>query len=716
MKANQVRQAIQLIDEGNTIPFIARYRKEMTGGLDDEQLRLLLDRLESLRALEQRRDEVLRLIEEQGVLTDELRQQIESAEHRQRLEDLYRPFRPKRTTRASQARSRGLEPLAQWLRSRQAEDPMQVAAAYVNEEHGITDAAEALQGAMDILAEDLSDTPDIRGWVRQVTWDEGVIESRATGKAEGRTAFEQYYEYAEPVAKLPPHRILALDRGEREEILRVAVKAPVERLVAYLEAALKGRGAAAAPSPADPYLQRVAADAYSRLLAPAVEREIRHELTARAEEQAIKVFASNLKALLLQPPLRGRVVMGLDPGYRTGCKVAIVDPTGRLLEVAVVYPAPPQSRVEEAKAVWRRLIQRYGVTVIALGNGTASRETEQVVADLLREGDLDVAYTIVNEAGASVYSASPIGRQEFPDLDVSERSAISLARRLQDPLAELVKIEPKSMGVGEYQHDVNQKRLAEALQGVVEDAVNAVGVDLNAASAALLTYIAGIGPTLAQNIVAHRNEHGPFPNREALLSVKRLGPKAFQQAAGFLRIPGAENPLDQTPIHPESYGPAEQLIRSLGHSLHDVTAERSVNGAALRAKLDTLDATTLKQMAERLGVGVPTLQDIVAALKRPGRDPREDLPPPMLRHDVLTLDDLKPGMVLTGTVRNVVDFGAFVDIGVTQDGLVHVSELANRFVRHPLQVVAVGDVVKVQVLAVDKELGRISLSMKRVSS
>jgi len=735
----QVESVVRLLDEGNTIPFIARYRKEQTGGLDEEVLRTIEQRLEYLRNLANRRAEVIRLIDEQGALTPEIAQALEAASTLQRVEDIYRPFRPKRRTRASVARERGLEPLADWLMSRPvAGDPLQRAGEFVDVDRGVNTADEALAGARDIIAETLADDPEVRAFVRQWTTRNGTIVCEAVDPA-ARTPYEQYYEYSEPVSHIRPHRVLAINRGEREKAIRAKIEVPDdEQVLEYLRRWLMreaGAGPAASPtasatvrtvasptaSPTDPELALAAADAYARLLAPAVERDVRNALTEQADAQAIRVFGANLRSLLLTPPIRGEVVMGVDPAYRTGCKIAVVDATGKLLEVAVVYPTPPQRRVEEAERVLLAMIDRHSVDLIAIGNGTASRETEAFIAALIRRSarSQSLAYVIVSEAGASVYSASATAREEFPELDVSERSAVSIARRLQDPLAELVKIEPKAIGVGQYQHDVAEKELVSALGGIVESAVNRVGVDLNTASAALLSHVAGLSKVVSGNIVKKREADGAFADRAALMSVPRLGPKTFEQCAGFLRVPGGSNPLDNTPIHPESYSVAERLLSELGFSVDDVISTASQH-YELREALSPLrtDAANgpqaLSDWAARLGVGVPTLQDIVEALERPGRDPRDEMPQPVLRTDVLTMDDLHPGMVLEGAVRNVVDFGAFVDIGVQQDGLVHISELSDAFVRHPLDAVSVGDIVCVRVLSVDKDRGRIALSMKTV--
>jgi len=695
----QVRAVAALLDDGNTIPFIARYRKEMTGELDEHRLRAIEERRNYLKQLEERKAEVIRLIDEQGKLTDELREAIKRAVKLQEVEDLYRPYRQKRKTRASVARERGLEPLAAWLLVQPREgDPLAEALKYVDEEKGVPTPEEALQGAKDILAEDWSDDAGIRGWVRKFTREHGVLQSRARDP-EKESVYEMYYEYSEPVRRIPPHRVLAINRGEREDVLAVAIDVPLEPVMDELR-----RRVIRGPSATEAILAEALEDAYKRLIAPSIEREIRAELTEKAEEQAIGVFAENLRHLLLQPPVKGRVVLGVDPAYRTGCKLAVVDETGKLLEVAVAYPTPPHNRTAEAEAVFRRLIERHNVDLIAIGNGTASRETERFVADVIRNlPERRLQYVMVSEAGASVYSASKLAAEEFPDLDVAERSAVSIARRLQDPLAELVKIEPKSIGVGQYQHDVAQKRLEESLAAVVESAVNHVGVDVNTASPSLLSYVSGINSTLAKNIVKVREERGKFRNRQELLNVPRLGAKTFEQCAGFLRITDGDNPLDRTPIHPESYSVVERLFAELGLSLADIGTP------ACRERLKDVDPASL---APRLDVGVPTLRDILDSLQRPGRDPREDLPPPIFRTDVLDITDLRPGMELRGTVRNVVDFGVFVDIGIKNDGLVHISQLSDRYVKHPTEVVAVGDTVTVWVLDVDVKRGRVGLTMR----
>ncbi|MBB6674023.1 Tex family protein [Cohnella nanjingensis] len=699
LKTGQVRTVSGLLDEGNTIPFIARYRKEMTGELDENQLRAIEERRGYLKQLELRKDEVVRLIDEQGKLTPELEGAIRKAVKLQEIEDLYRPYRQKRKTRASVAKERGLEPLAQWLLSQPRQgDLLAEAAKYVDEGKGVPTAQDAAQGAMDIVAEGIADDADIRKWVRRFTWDHGVLTSKAKN-AEAESVYEMYYQYSEPVKRLPPHRVLAINRGEREDVLGVGLDVPTDRVVAELH-----RRVIRGPSLARDALAAAAEDAYKRLIAPSIERELRGELTDKAEEHAIGIFSENLRNLLLQAPVKGRVVLGVDPAFRTGCKLAVVDDTGKLLEVAVSYPTPPHNKKAEAEALFRRLIAQYGVTLIVVGNGTASRETEQFVVGVIKGmPERGLQYLIVNEAGASVYSASKLAQEEFPDLDVAERSAVSIARRLQDPLAELVKIEPKAIGVGQYQHDVTQKRLEESLGGVVESAVNHVGVDVNTASPSLLSYVSGINATLAKNIVKTREENGKFTDRKQLQKVPRLGAKAFEQCAGFLRITDGRNPLDRTPIHPESYEVVDRLFRELRLELAAIGSEE------LKERLREIKP---EEVAVQLGVGVPTLRDILGSLQRPGRDPRDELPPPIFHTDVLDIEDLQPGMELAGTVRNVVDFGAFVDIGIKNDGLVHISQLSNRFVKHPTEVVAVGDTVKVWVIGVDQKKGRVSLTMK----
>jgi uncharacterized protein len=699
LKPGQVRTVAGLLDEGNTIPFIARYRKEMTGELDENQLRAIQERRGYLQQLEDRKSEVIRLIDEQGKLTPELQAAMEKAVKLQEIEDLYRPYRQKRRTRASVAKERGLEPLAEWLLSQPEHgDPHAEAARYVDEEKGVASPEEALQGAMDIIAEGIADDADIRKWVRRFTWDHGVLHSKAKDP-EAESVYEMYYQYAEPVKRLPPHRVLAINRGERESVLAVGIEVPADRVVEELKRRMIRR-----PSPARDLLAAAAEDAYKRLIAPSIERELRGELTEKAEEHAIGIFSENLRNLLLQPPVKGRVVLGVDPAYRTGCKLAVVDETGKLLEVAVAYPTPPHNKKAEAEALFRRLVDQYGISLIVIGNGTASRETEQFVAGVIKGmPERGLQYLIVSEAGASVYSASKLAQEEFPDLDVAERSAVSIARRVQDPLAELVKIEPKAIGVGQYQHDVSQKRLEESLNSVVESAVNHVGVDVNTASPSLLSYVSGINSTIAKNIVKLREEQGKFTNRSQLQKVPRLGAKTYEQCVGFLRIMDGDNPLDRTPIHPESYKVVDALFGMLGLPLTAIGSEE------LKTRLQQMD---IAGMTQRLDVGVPTLRDIVDSLLRPGRDPRDELPPPIFHTDVLDIEDLRPGMQLMGTVRNVVDFGAFVDIGIKNDGLVHISQLSNRYVKHPTEVVAVGDTVKVWVIGIDAKKGRVSLTMK----
>ncbi|MBD5460339.1 MAG: RNA-binding transcriptional accessory protein [Lachnospiraceae bacterium] len=781
----QVEAAVKLIDEGNTIPFISRYRKEATGSLDDEQLRNLHERLSYLRNLEEKKQQVLGSIEEQGKLTEELAKRIQEAETLVVVEDLYRPYRPKRKTRASVAREKGLEGLAQFILAQDTTVPLEEEAArYVTgedtpEEKQVKSAAEALQGAKDIIAESISDEADYRIYIRNITMEEGSISSAAKDE-KAQSVYEMYYNYEEPLKKTAGHRVLALNRGENEKILTVKVNAPEERIYTYLEKKVITKK----NEITTPVLQETIRDSYERLIAPAIEREIRGELTEKAEDGAISVFGKNLEQLLMQPPIAGKVVLGWDPAFRTGCKLAVVDSTGKVLDTKVIYPTAPQNKVTEAKTELKRLIKKYDVSLISVGNGTASRESEQVIVELLKELDRPVQYVIVNEAGASVYSASKLATEEFPNFDVGQRSAASIARRLQDPLAELVKIDPKSIGVGQYQHDMNQKKLSEALGGVVEDCVNRVGVDLNTASASLLEYISGITKTIAKNIVDYRETNGRFVNRKQLLKVAKLGPKAYEQCAGFLRILDGENPLDATSVHPESYEAAEKLLEKLGMTMEDVREAqkkaarekasgkrapeqkmsegrtdsakgkgqsqaktkqvqvRSTNtamGRALAAALagaGTVPEQTEKEtaapagertatvsglerrvrdkkkLAEELGIGEITLTDILKELEKPARDPRDNMPAPILRSDVLEMKDLKPGMILKGTVRNVIDFGVFVDIGVHQDGLVHISQITDRFIKHPLEAVSVGDVVDVQVLGVEEAKKRISLTMR----
>lgn len=700
IRPGQAQAAVKLIDEGNTIPFISRYRKEATGALNDEVLRNLYERLNYLRNLEEKKEQVLSSIEEQGKLTEELKKQILAADTLVAVDDLYRPYRPKRRTRATIAKEKGLEPLANLLSLQQLDHSAEEEAeAYISEEKGVASAEEALQGAMDIVAEAIADEADYRTYIREKTMKKGTLTSTAKDE-KAESVYEMYYNFEEPVAKLAGHRILALNRGEKEKILTVKLEAPEEEIIRYLEKKTIRR-----ENPyTTPYLKEAVADSYQRLIAPAIEREIRNSLTEEAQEGAIRVFGKNLEQLLMQPPIRGQVVLGWDPAFRTGCKLAVVDATGKVLDTVVIFPTAPQNKVAEAKAVLKKLIAKYHITLISVGNGTASRESEQVIVELLKELPVPVQYVIVNEAGASVYSASKLATEEFPNFDVGQRSAASIARRLQDPLAELVKIDPKSIGVGQYQHDMNQKRLGEALEGVVEDCVNKVGVDLNTASVPLLEHVSGINKTIAKNIVAYREENGIFKNRKALLKVTKLGPKAFEQCAGFLRISDGTQPLDATSVHPESYGVAEALLKRLGYS-EDELKKGAIPG--LHKKI-----SDYKKLAEELGTGELTLRDIVSELEKPGRDPREDMPKPILRTDVLEMKDLKPGMILKGTVRNVIDFGAFVDIGVHQDGLVHISQICDRFIKHPLEAVSVGDIVDVQVLSVDVAKKRIALTMK----
>ncbi|MBO5161028.1 MAG: RNA-binding transcriptional accessory protein [Lachnospiraceae bacterium] len=783
----QVEAAVKLIDEGNTIPFISRYRKEVTGSLNDEQLRNLDERLTYLRSLEDKKEQVLKSIEEQGKLTDELKEKILAAQTLVVVEDLYRPYRPKRKTRASIAKEKGLEPLAEYILRQEATEPvLNEAAKYVSEEKEVKTPEEALQGAQDIIAEMISDDADHRLYIRNITVEEGIVTGTAKDE-KAQSVYEMYYNFEEPVKKIAGHRVLALNRGEAEKVLTVKVNAPEERILRYLEKKLITKE----NEYTTPVICAAVEDSYDRLIAPAIEREIRNDLTEKAEDGAINVFGKNLEQLLLQPPIAGKVVLGWDPAFRTGCKLAVVDATGKVLDTKVIFPTAPQNKVEESKAELKKLIKKYNVDLISVGNGTASRESEQVIVELLKELDRPVQYVIVNEAGASVYSASKLATEEFPNFDVGQRSAASIARRLQDPLAELVKIDPKSIGVGQYQHDMNQKKLSDALSGVVEDSVNKVGVDLNTASASLLEYVSGINKTIAKNIVDYRENNGRFVNRKQLLKVPKLGPKAYEQCAGFLRIPDGKNPLDATSVHPESYEAAEQLMEKLGLTMEDIkeaqkqaaakkASDRSsaaqadgqkngngtVNapkkreeqkgkavrvhntntamGKALAAAMggvtfDNSAQTSAKQtapvaknavndakdmsglekriknkklLAEELGIGEITLTDILKELEKPGRDPRDDMPKPILRSDVLDMKDLKPGMILKGTVRNVIDFGVFVDIGVHQDGLVHISQITDRYIKHPLEAVSVGDIVDVQVLTVDMAKKRIGLTMK----
>lgn len=702
VKEWQVEAAVKLIDEGNTIPFISRYRKEATGSLNDEQLRKLYERLMYLRNLEEKKEQVLATIEEQGKLTEELKLQILAAETLVVVEDLYRPYRPKRRTRATIAKEKGLEPLAALITLQKTKVPIEEAAkSYISEEKEVKTAEEAINGAKDIIAEYISDEADYRIYIRDLTAKQGKITSIAKD-AQTESVYEMYYEFEEPITKLAGHRILALNRGEKEKILTVKVEAPEERILQYLEKKVISSDNVYTT----PILQEVIEDSYKRLIAPAIEREIRSDLTEKAEDGAIEVFGKNLEQLLMQPPIVGQVVLGWDPAFRTGCKLAVVDATGKVLDTTVIYPTAPTTpqKIQAAKETLKKLIRKYGITLFSVGNGTASRESEQIIVELFKEIPEKVQYIITNEAGASVYSASKLATEEFPNFDVGQRSAASIARRVQDPLAELVKIDPKSIGVGQYQHDMNQKKLDEALSGVVEDSVNKVGVDLNTASASLLEYISGISKAIAKNIVAYREENGQFTDRKELLKVAKLGPKAFEQCAGFMRISGGKNPLDATSVHPESYEAAAALLKKLGYKPNDVVA-----GNLLGLSLQVRD---YKKMANELGIGEITLRDIVKELEKPARDPRDDMPKPILRSDVLEMKDLKEGMVLKGTVRNVIDFGAFVDIGVHQDGLVHISEMTERFIKHPLEAVSVGDIVDVRVIGVDMKKKRISLSMK----
>lgn len=697
---SQAENTVRLLDEGNTVPFIARYRKEMTGSLDDQIIRQLSERLTALRNLEDRRTQVRTAIAEQGRLTDALAAKLDAAQTQTEIEDIYRPFRPKRRTRASIAKEKGLQPLADIIWGQKLiGTPEEAAKAFVDSGQGVDTVLDAINGAMDILAEQISDDADLRKLLREETIKCGAIVSKKT--KDEPSVYEMYYDYREPLKKAAGHRVLAMNRGEKEGFLSVKIEGEEEKLLQRMERRLIRRSSDTAD-----ILRWVIADSYKRLIAPSLEREIRNDLTEKAEEAAIGVFRENLRQLLLQPPISGKVVLALDPAYRTGCKIAVIDTTGKPLETTVVYPTPPQNKTAEAEKKLLALIEKYGVDLISIGNGTASRESELFVAEMLKKTSRRVQYIIANEAGASVYSASKLGAEEFPDYDVSLRSAVSIGRRIQDPLAELVKIDPKSIGVGQYQHDMNQKRLGEALSGVVEDCVNSVGVDLNTASPALLSYVAGIHATVAKNILKYREEHGKFTARRELLKVAKLGPKAYEQCAGFLRLPDSEMPLDRTGVHPESYAAAEGLLALCGYGLADVAAKR-VGGLAKKIK-------SPEKTAAELGIGVPTLEDIMRELEKPGRDPREDAPAPVLRSDVLSMEDLQEGMVLTGTVRNVIDFGVFVDIGVHQDGLVHISQICDRFIKHPLEAVRLGDVVQVKVLSVDLQKKRIALTMKGI--
>lgn len=699
---SQVEAAVKLIDEGNTIPFIARYRKEATGSLNDEQLRLLHERLVYLRNLEDKKAQVIASIEEQGKLTDQLRADIEKAETMVLVDDLYRPYRPKRKTRATIAKDKGLEGLANIIMLQMTRTPIvKEAEAYVSEENGVADTSEAIAGAMDIIAENISDTADYRTHIRDLTTRHGVL--RTTAKdPEAESVYEMYYDFSTPVSKMTGYRTLAVNRGEKEKFITVKIEAPVNDIISYLKKQIIVRD----NPETEQILSDVIADSYDRLIAPAIEREIRNALTETAEDGAIKVFASNLQQLLMQPPIAGQTVLGWDPAFRTGCKLAVVDPTGKVLDTVVIFPTAPQKKVAEAKKTVKALIKKYGITLISVGNGTASRESEMVIAELISELDTPVQYVITNEAGASVYSASKLATEEFPHFDVGQRSAASIARRVQDPLAELVKIDPKAIGVGQYQHDMNQKKLTEALDAVVEDSVNKVGVDLNTASAPLMEHISGINKTLAKNIVDYREANGRFNTRKELLKVAKLGSKAFEQCAGFMRINGGSNPLDATSVHPESYDIATALLSHIGYTTDDI--------ASGRLKDLSKAAGNIKKLAEELGTGTITLNDIIKELEKPARDPRDEMPKPILRGDVLEMKDLTEGMILKGTVRNVIDFGAFVDIGVHQDGLVHISEMSDKFIKHPLDVVSVGDIVQVKVIGIDLAKKRIQLSMKGI--
>ena len=705
VKRWQVDAAVKLIDEGNTIPFISRYRKEVTGSLNDEQLRKLHERLVYLRNLEEKKEQVLSSIEEQGNLTEELRSQILAAETLVVVEDLYRPYRPKRRTRATIAKEKGLEPLAVVITLQQLKRPLrEEAEQYLSEEKGVTSVEDAISGAKDIIAEAISDEADYRSWIRKITMKKGKLISTAKDP-EAESVYEMYYEFEEPLSKLAGHRILALNRGEKEKILTVKIEAPEDEILGYLEKqTIHGKNGATEQA-----LKEAVEDSYKRLIGPAIEREIRSDLTEKAEDGAIEVFGKNLHQLLMQPPITGQVVLGWDPAFRTGCKLAVVDPTGKVLGTTVIYPTAPTTpaKIKASKDLLKKIIPKYHITLISLGNGTASRESEQFIVELLKEIPEKVQYVIVNEAGASVYSASKLASEEFPKFDVGQRSAASIARRLQDPLAELVKIEPQSIGVGQYQHDMNQKKLGESLSGVVEDCVNKVGVDLNTASAPLLSYISGISGAIAKNIVAYREENGKFQDRKDLLKVAKLGPKAFEQCAGFMRIQGGKNPLDATGVHPESYGATEKLLERQGFTLEDV-AGGNLSGLSKTVK-------DYKKLSQELEIGEITLRDIVKELEKPARDPRDEMPKPILRTDVLDMKDLKEGMILKGTVRNVIDFGVFVDIGVHQDGLVHISQITDKYIKHPLEAVSVGDIVDVKVMSVDLKKKRIQLTMRGIS-
>ena len=702
IRESQVESAVKLIDEGNTIPFIARYRKEATGNLSDEVLRNLDERLKYLRNLEERKEEIIRLIDEQGKLTDELTVKIAGTMILAELEDIYRPFRPKKRTKATIAKEKGLEPLSQIIYlQKERKDINEIAKEYINKEKGVETAEEAINGALDIIAENIADDADYRKKIKSFDFREAVIKTKQA--KEESSPYEMYYDYGEAILRMPSHRILAINRGEKEKFLKVKLETPDEKILDYLEKQIiidkKSQFAG--------LLEKTIQDSYKRLIAPSIEREIRNDLTEKAEEKAIKVFGKNAKQLLMQPPIKDIVVMGFDPAYRTGCKIAVIDKTGKVLATTTVYPTEPQNDVEGAKKVLKELIDKYDVNMISIGNGTASRESEVFVSDMLKEIDKEVYYAIVSEAGASVYSASKLASEEYPDINVSLRGAISIARRLQDPLAELVKIDPKSIGVGQYQHDVDQKRLSESITGVVEDAVNSVGVDVNTATPSLLSYVSGINGTIAKNIVKYRDEHGELKERKELLKVSKLGPTAYKQCAGFIRIFNGKNPLEVTAVHPESYAVAEKLLTKLGYSVENILDKEKLN--ELR---EVLKNVNIQEMSEELKVGPLTLKDIIDEISKPGRDPRESMPKPILRSDVLKFEDLTEGMVLNGTVRNVIDFGVFVDIGVKYDGLVHISEMSERYVKNPSEIVSVGDIVKVKVIKIDNEKHKVSLSMK----
>ena len=703
IRESQVESTVKLIDEGNTIPFIARYRKEVTGNLSDEVLRNLGERLTYLRNLEARKEEIIRLIDEQGKLTDELTIKIAGTMVLSELEDIYRPYKPKKRTRATIAKEKGLEPLATFIYLQlENKDVYEEAKTYINEEKDVKTVEDAINGALDIIAENIADDADYRKKIKSLCFREAVVSSVAA--KEEKSPYEMYYDYKEPILRIPSHRVLAINRGEKEEFLKVKLEKPDEKILEYLRKQIIKNY----KSQYSEMLTNTIEDAYKRLIEPSIEREIRSDLTERSEEKAIKVFGKNAKQLLLQPPIKNMVVMGFDPAYRTGCKIAVIDKTGKLLETTTVYPTEPQNDVEGAKKVLKALIKKHGINMIAIGNGTASRESESFVSDMIKEIDEKVYYAIVSEAGASVYSASKLATEEYPDINVSLRGAISIARRLQDPLSELVKIDPKAVGVGQYQHDVNQKKLSESLTGVVEDAVNSVGVDVNTATPSLLSYVSGINNTIAKNIVKYRDENGEIKQRKDLLKVPKLGPVAYEQCAGFLRIFNGKNPLEMTGVHPESYKATEKLLTNLGYSVDSLTDKTELE--KMKNDLSKVDVT---KMADELGIGGLTLRDIIDDLSKPGRDPREDLPKPILRSDVLKFEDLQEGMELTGTVRNVIDFGAFVDIGVKHDGLVHISEMADRYIKNPSEVVSVGDIVKVRVIGIDKEKQKVSLSMKK---